>query len=180
MTVIPIKREDDLADLANKINVCAMKADDYRTTAACHLAEAKALCTSKGITFKDWVRDNIKFSYHEAVKLAIAGESDDPAKAIADMRAGDRTRKQAQRVVGRPTTETIEADDDEDDNEEAPQPGELPNSMRVRGFLYRAKEAAELARADDLTGVNITEAMRSAAADTAQAWIELLSKMEGH
>ena len=63
-----------LSDLANKINVCAAKSDDYRVTAACHLAEAKRLCGEQGITFKDWASENIKFSYDEARKLAKAGE----------------------------------------------------------------------------------------------------------
>jgi hypothetical protein len=49
------------------------------------------------------VKDNIKFSYDEARKLAVCGESDDPAKAIADMRASATTRKQKQRAVGRHT-----------------------------------------------------------------------------
>jgi hypothetical protein len=96
-------KTDKLADLANTINVCASKADDYRVTAACHLAEAKAECARQGIAFKEWVKDNIKFSYDEARKLAVCGESDDPAKAIADMRAGATTRKQKQRAVGRHT-----------------------------------------------------------------------------
>jgi len=84
--------EDDLKDLANKINVCCAKADDYRVSAACHLAEAKRICGERGITFKAWVLDNVKFSYDEARKLAVAGESDDPPKAIADMRAGSQAR----------------------------------------------------------------------------------------
>jgi hypothetical protein len=37
----------------------------------------------------------IKLSYDESRKLAVAGKSDDPAKAIADMREGNRIRKQA-------------------------------------------------------------------------------------
>jgi hypothetical protein len=44
---------------------------------------------------KDWVAANIKLSYDESRKLAVAGKSDDPAKAIADMREGNRIRKQA-------------------------------------------------------------------------------------
>ena len=63
-----------LEDLANKINVCATKADDYRVSAACHLATAKRTLREQGIAFKDWARENIKFSYDEARKLAKAGE----------------------------------------------------------------------------------------------------------
>ena len=63
-----------LSDLANKINVCAAKSDDYRVSAACHLAEAKRLKKKK----KSW-------------KLAKAGETGDPAKAIAEM-AGSAPR----------------------------------------------------------------------------------------
>jgi hypothetical protein len=94
---------NNLDDLAHKINVCATKSDDYRVTAACHLAEAKALCKRDGVAFKAWVEANIKFSYDEARKLAVCGESGDPAKAIADMRAGSKARVEKSRAVQRST-----------------------------------------------------------------------------
>ena len=90
----------ELSDLAHKINVCATKAEDYRVTAAIHLAEAKALCKRDGIHFKEWVSKEIKFSYDEARKLAVCGELNDPKKAIADMRA----RTKASVAKGRTVT----------------------------------------------------------------------------
>ena len=98
---------NSLPDLAHKINVCVGKADDYRVTAACHLAEAKRLCKEEGKVFKEWVVKNIEFSYTEAVRLATAGGSDDPEKAIADMRQKTKAKVQKHRAkVGlrNPTT----------------------------------------------------------------------------
>ncbi len=169
-------KKDTLADLANKINVCAAKSDDYRVTASIHLAEAKALCIRDGITFKEWVRDNIKFSYGEAHKLAKAGASDNPAKAIADMRkaVAARVKRHTLKVALANTT-----DDDDDEEEEIAAPGQLPNSVRIRGLLHRSKEAKDMAEADDLSGIPATSAMIKAVSDAARAWIELLSKLEG-
>jgi len=185
VTVVTLKA-DALDDLANKINVCASKADDYRVTAACHLAEAKRICGERDITFKEWVLENVKFSLNESYVLARCGEAPDPAKAIEDLRAKtkqsvERAREKVSLRSHTPQRTTIQIIETEDtDEEEAPEPGELPTSMRIRGFMHRAKEAAELARADDLAGISITEPMRSVAADAAQAWIDLLSKMESH
>jgi hypothetical protein len=127
-----------LDDLANKINVCATKADDYRVTAACHLAEAKRLCLEQGITFTDWVRDNIKLSYDEARKLATAGESGDPAKYIADMRERSRVSMARGRAVQRGTASRkpkpgvpVEIEHDDDD---APEEEGDEASMHFRGL----------------------------------------------
>jgi hypothetical protein len=73
--VFVAKDSTELDDLAHKINVCLTKADDYLVTTACHLAEAKAICKKRGITFKASVEANIKLSYRRAKELARAGES---------------------------------------------------------------------------------------------------------
>jgi hypothetical protein len=169
---------DQLTQLADAINACLTKADDYRVRTAIHLAEARTICIAEGITFKDWVAANIKLSYDESRKLAKAGESDDPAKAIADMRAGNRERNAKARAVSHDTANTIDLIEDEDAEVE-PAPGELPDSMRVRGFLHRAKEAAEMAMADDMAGIKVTVTMRLAASNAAEAWIKLLANLEG-
>ncbi len=165
----------NLKDLALKINVCAGKADDYRVTAACHLAEAKKLCRSQSISFKSWVKDNIKLSYTEAVRLTKAGESDNPAKAIADIRA--QTRETVQRARSKAALRSA-TPDEEDDNEIVPA-GELTTSMRIRGLIYRAKEAKELAETDDMQGVDASDEVRAAVVAAVEAWIKLLSNLEG-
>ena len=60
----------------------------------------------------------------------------------------------------------------DEDAEEEPPPHQLPTSMRVRGFLHRAQESAQMARDDDLKGVEITKAMEDAACDAMNAWKE--------
>ena len=140
---------DALSDLANAINVCATKSDDYRVTAACHLAEAKRLCAEQGITFKDWASEHIKFSYDEARKLAKAGETGDPAKAIADMRERTKASVKKSRAVLRSTAsrkpkpgvpiEVHDEEPDDDDDDEA--------RMRQRGLAACCRMA--LASAED-------------------------------
>jgi hypothetical protein len=44
----------------------------------------------------------------------------------------------------------------------------------MRGFLDRAKEAAELARADDLSGLTFSEEMVEAAMDATSAWLGVM------
>jgi hypothetical protein len=170
---------DQLTQLADAINACLTKADDYRVRTAIHLAEAQDICRAQGITFKDWVAANIKLGYHESVRLAGAGHKPDVAQAIADMRERSRSSMEESRVAQRGATpRAIELIEDEDAEVE-PAPGELPDSMRVRGFLHRAKEAAEMAMADDMAGIKVTVTMRLAASNAAEAWIKLLANLEG-
>jgi hypothetical protein len=172
--VVAIK-SDALDDLALKINSCIASAIDLRTEMACHLAAAKAECGVRGIAFKAWVINNTRFkSYPEAVRLARAGESENPAQAIADMRAGGAAREQKRRdrIASRDAI-------DEDEEEESATPGQLPDNVRIRGLLQRAKEAFEMAEADDMVGIATTSAMRVAVHKAAYAWTELLSKLEG-
>jgi hypothetical protein len=182
---LAVTAPDPLADLAHKINVCAAKADDYRVAAAQHLAEAKHICGERGITFKEWVRDNVKFSYDESRKLAVAGESEDPAKAIEDMRVRSRQSMGKSRAVQRCTSrrpkpgevQYITADDDggADDTPKAEQ--------RLRDlqacFEQGAESASDAAHHIEWIAANATDAtptaaaiddMIAAAGDVAQLW----------
>ena len=50
---------------------------------------------------------------------------------------------------------------------------QLPASMRVRGFLHRAAESAQMARDDDMMDLAITKDMAAAAADATLGWSEM-------
>ena len=103
------------------------KIDNYRVTIACHLAEAKRICLARGITFKSWVQDHVKLSYDESKKLARAGGSDDPARAIEDMRTRSRERTAKSRVRRSTpgTVDIVELDENGKRRIRQPRPGEL-------------------------------------------------------
>lgn len=73
------------------------KADDHRLAAALHLEEAKRLCDDGGIKFKEWVEANVKWSFDYANRLVKIAQADDPALALADMRAGTAARNKKHR-----------------------------------------------------------------------------------
>ncbi len=90
-----------LTPIAKEINTRFSKADklegqadDHRLAAAIKLAEAKKLCKTSKLPFKKWVDENIEQSWETARKLVPIGESKDPAKALADLRAGGKARQQ--------------------------------------------------------------------------------------
>ena len=81
------------------------------------------------------------FHKGEAKRLAIAGETDDPAKAIEDMRSSARQRVEKSREKGalrNAPTRVIEVIEDDTDQEADVEPGQMPDHMRTRGFIYRA------------------------------------------
>jgi len=139
-------RVDNLASLAEKINVCIRKSDDYQLSAVCHLAEAKKLCAGEGIHFKDWVRKNIKLSYDEARKLAIVGESPDPGKALADKRQRSRLSMATSRAKPSPppavqrctAPKVVDWGDDAEEEEE----GDTDDVIKNRGLPNNAGDAA--------------------------------------
>jgi hypothetical protein len=139
------------------------------------LEEAKRGCRHG--EWQVWIEANTKVSYSQsaAYMQLASGWEQIKAKTPPGRVLGI---KEAIKLLAKPkaarTAELIEDDEDEDRSV----PGALPDSMRIRGFLYRAKEAAEMANADDLHGLKITEAMRLAASNAAEAWIELLAKLE--
>lgn len=86
-----------LAPLAKEINhrltqaqLLDGKADDHRLSAAIQLAKAKDKCAELKVAFKDWCKDNVQQSYETVRKLVPIGAAPDPAKALADMREGNR------------------------------------------------------------------------------------------
>lgn len=69
--------------------------------------------------------------------------------------------------------------DGEIDDDEPVAPGQLTSRMRIRGLLYRAKEARDGALADDMQGIEVSDELRKAVADAAEAWVQLLSNLNG-
>jgi len=68
------------------------KADDNRLAAALHLDDAKQRCEADGLNFKKWAMENIEDQAWETVrKLVAVGGAANPALALADMRAGNKT-----------------------------------------------------------------------------------------
>lgn len=96
--------ERKLDPIAKEVNVRLEKADkndaladDHRLAAAIRLDDAKAACKEMGVTFKKWAEDNIAWSYDTVRKLARIGGADDPAAAIADMRASRAMQERERR-----------------------------------------------------------------------------------
>lgn len=82
-----------LISLAREINVRLQKAEkmddqatDHRLAAALRLKEAQDTCKETHVKFKDWVDENVEWSYETARKLVRIGSSDDPASALEDLR----------------------------------------------------------------------------------------------
>jgi hypothetical protein len=106
---------DRLGELKQRINSEWGQAGHHLAKAAKHLAEAKRICQANGQPFKEWCLKNINLSYHYANKLALAGESPDPQKAIEDMRSSTAQRVKAHReknkgMVLRNTIDPVEDD----------------------------------------------------------------------
>jgi hypothetical protein len=87
-----------LDPIAKAINVRLEKAaklegdaDDHRLAAALETARAAQVCEAAGIKFKDWAADHLTGQSWEKVrKLLYIGKSDEPAKALADLRDGTK------------------------------------------------------------------------------------------
>jgi hypothetical protein len=97
--------EKTLAPIAKEINVRMDKAakiegqaDDHRLAASLKLASAEEECAKANINFKKWCEANITQSYETIRKLVPVGKASDPAKAIADLRAGNAARNKAHRA----------------------------------------------------------------------------------
>lgn len=172
-------KNGDLSDLVHRINVCASKEDGYRVTAACHLAECEVICKRDGLVFTKWLKKSgIKFSYGEARKLAVAGASPNPTKAIADMRKGSNARvkkHRAKKVVLRNTTISPEDDEDELDGGE---PGDDEQTIWRRGVWNRSKIAAGDALFEDWSQFKSDDELVNAAKQTVAAWVKLVAYLE--
>lgn len=111
----------ELKPLAKEINALLKtasefdgKADDRRLTVAIALEKARVKCAKAKLNFKKWVNDNVAQGYSEVSKLVAIGASQDPAKALQDLRSGAARRMQKlrkkQEAVSRdtgPMTKTL-------------------------------------------------------------------------
>ena len=93
-----------LDPMAKEINVRLEKAakadsqaDDHRLAAAIRLGDAKDFCTDEKVNFKDWCTKNVEQAYETVRKLATIGQSEDPAKALEDMRTRNKSDNQKSR-----------------------------------------------------------------------------------
>ena len=84
-----------LLPLAHEINVRLDKAEqitgkayDHRLAAALKLEQARKECEARKVNFKKWCETNVTHSYESVRKLARVGGSENPPKALADLRAG--------------------------------------------------------------------------------------------
>ena len=94
-----------LPALAGKINAHLEKAEqitgkayDHRLAAALELEKARQECAAKKVNFKKWCEVNVKHAYESVRKLARIGASEDPPKALADLRAGVKRAMKKSRV----------------------------------------------------------------------------------
>lgn len=87
-----------LAPIAKEINVrldkatqALDKADDHRLAAALRLDEAKTMCGKSGVKFNEWRKDNVVEQSERTIRQLVAiGASKEPAKALADLREGNK------------------------------------------------------------------------------------------
>ncbi len=173
-----------LDDLAARINASIERTKDGFVDLAILLSKSRKQCNIDGVSWGDWLADNVNLSYSRAKALAQVGDAKDPVKAIADLREYTRqsVAKSREKLLRRSRPEPgtiIEYEEEDGEEEEEALPDQLPNSMRIRGFLHRAKEAKEMAEADDMGGIKATDLMRRVASEAALAWTELLAKLEG-
>ena len=73
------------------------KADDHRLAAALQLKSAHRRCKEVKINFEKWCEENVEKSYDEVRRLITVAKAPEPAKALADMRAGTAERNSAMR-----------------------------------------------------------------------------------
>lgn len=68
------------------------KADDHRLSAALLLESARQRCKEARVPFNKWCEKHVEKSYDEVCKLVAIAASPEPAKALADLRAGAAAR----------------------------------------------------------------------------------------
>jgi hypothetical protein len=163
------------------------KAVDFRLTAAQHLADAKARCGKAKITFQDWCRDHLTYSYDEARKLAVVGASPEPAKALEDMRADAAKRNKAARARAKAAKADTAATDRPSSRatadgpvRSAPASTEAANrfvstlhSVEALPDHERQSLVAELARTGKVTGVGNADNSESASDAIRRYWNRL-------
>jgi len=82
---------------AKEVNVRLEKAKksadmaiDHRLAASLLLATAKTRAATVGVSFKDWVSENITQGWETARKLAVIGASDNPRQELEGVRAANK------------------------------------------------------------------------------------------
>ena len=85
--------------------------------------------------------------------------------------APGRRRRRHVTVTSKPKVITVYGEDDGTTEEET------RASMRANGFLNRAKESAEMAEADDLEGIVITEEIYRASYRAMAAWQKIYTSL---
>jgi hypothetical protein len=193
MNVVAISQPDRLTDLAGKINSEQEAAFNAGLDALEHFAKCgHLLIQAKKLVshgeWMPWLEANTEVGQRAVNNYMRLAENWDAIAPQISNRVANI--KDALKLIAKPkpkptpdlppvTGDEPDGDFDYEGGEEEHAPGELPNSMRIRGFLHRAKEAKEMAEADDMSGIKVTNAMRTAASNAAKAWIELLAKLEG-
>src|SRR5215472_12940602 len=84
---------ENLSDLADQINVCLTKSENYRVTAGKHLIEAQQRVRAGEageITWEQWLRKNIKRSPGDCRKCMALARGEDPETAAAAERTKSR------------------------------------------------------------------------------------------
>jgi hypothetical protein len=175
--IVPISTP--LAVLAARISKRLAESEDSLLLACVDLAEAKAECLRQGITFKDWVAENISGrGYTYLVRLARIGQAPDPAKALADLRAARRDGMARRRAVAPRGTTPKVYPPEEFDEEELEVVDTDDSYRRRRAFLYRAREAVDFALVDNMDGLELSREIVDVARKVAQAWTELADRLE--
>ncbi len=73
------------------------KAGDHRLSAALLLESARRRCKEAKVSFAKWCEEHVEQSYEEVRKLVAIASAPEPAKALADMRAGAAARNRQMR-----------------------------------------------------------------------------------
>lgn len=89
-------QEGRLAALAHEINTRFSRADradtqanDHRLAAAINIAEARRICDERKLNFRAWAEESIGQRFDFVRKMSIVGAAEDPARALADLRAAN-------------------------------------------------------------------------------------------
>ena len=107
-SLIPVAKEINIR--LDKAAALGVKANDHRLAAALQLHEARQVCKANKISFTKWVKANINYSHDEVNKLLKIGAAPEPAKALADMRAGTAARNRQLRERQRVSRDTPAAE----------------------------------------------------------------------
>lgn len=60
---------------------------DRRLATAADMSKARKLCKQAGVSFREWVAENTRFSFYTATRLARIGDKRDPESRLIEVRA---------------------------------------------------------------------------------------------